>query len=84
MGKLKKTIKKTLLWMIRFYQKNFSPDHSYHAKKHPYGYCRFYPTCSEYSYQAINKFGAVKSGFKALGRMLRCHPFSRGGYDPVK
>jgi len=77
-------IKKILLKIIRFYQKNFSPDHSIYAKKHPHGYCRFYPTCSEYSYQAINKYGLVKGLLKALWRVLRCHPFSKGGYDPIK
>ncbi len=45
--------------------------------------CRFYPTCSEYGYQAIAKYGIIKGGAKAVWRILRCNPFSRGGYDPV-
>jgi len=71
-----------LLKMIRVYQKIFSPDHGIFSSVLPYG-CRFRPTCSEYSYQAIEKYGIMKGGFLGLKRLLRCHPFSRGGYDPV-
>ncbi|WP_207750647.1 membrane protein insertion efficiency factor YidD [Anaeromonas gelatinilytica] len=45
--------------------------------------CRFYPTCSEYSIQAIDKYGIVKGGLKSIWRILRCNPFNAGGYDPV-
>lgn len=45
--------------------------------------CRFEPTCSEYAYQAINKNGPVKGTFLAIKRIVRCHPFCDGGYDPV-
>jgi putative membrane protein insertion efficiency factor len=45
--------------------------------------CRFVPTCSEYAAEAIEKYGAFRGGFKAAWRLLRCHPFSAGGYDPV-
>ena len=45
--------------------------------------CRFYPTCSDYAIQSIDKFGILKGGMRALYRLLRCHPFSKGGYDPV-
>jgi len=46
--------------------------------------CRFYPTCSEYAVQAVQKYGVVKGLFKAIARILRCHPFNPGGYDPVQ
>ena len=46
--------------------------------------CRFYPTCSEYVYQAIAKYGIIKGGVKTAWRILRCNPFCRGGYDPVE
>lgn len=46
--------------------------------------CRFVPTCSQYAIEAIRRHGAVKGSWLTLWRLLRCHPFSRGGYDPVK
>lgn len=45
--------------------------------------CRFYPSCSEYAYRAIAKYGVLKGGWLALKRLCRCHPFNPGGYDPV-
>jgi hypothetical protein len=45
--------------------------------------CRYYPSCSEYGLTAIRRFGAVKGGYLALWRIMRCNPFGRGGYDPV-
>ena len=46
--------------------------------------CRFYPTCSQYAIDAIEKYGAFKGFFMALWRVLRCNPLCKGGYDPVK
>ena len=68
-------MKKILLAIIKFYRKNVSP------MKAPC--CRFYPTCSTYAIQAIEKYGAIKGGAMALYRILRCNPFSKGGYDPA-
>ena len=45
--------------------------------------CRYVPTCSEYAMEAVERYGAGRGGFKALWRLLRCHPFAHGGYDPV-
>ncbi|TSC95481.1 MAG: hypothetical protein Athens101410_540 [Parcubacteria group bacterium Athens1014_10] len=73
-----------VLKLIRFYQRHFSPDHSHFSVLHPFGFCKFKPTCSEYAYQAISKFGLIKGGLMAIQRLLRCNPFSKGGYDPVK
>jgi len=69
-------MKKILLWMIRFYQKWISP-----LKGRPT--CRFYPTCSSYAYQAISRYGAIKGSYLAIKRILKCHPFHPGGFDPV-
>ena len=46
--------------------------------------CRFWPTCSCYAYESIERYGALKGGLKTLWRIIRCQPFSAGGYDPVK
>jgi len=67
--------KKTLLAAVRFYRKNISPMS---APK-----CRFMPTCSRYAMEAIEKYGAAKGSFLAIRRILKCHPFHKGGYDPV-
>lgn len=68
-------MKRLLLSAIRFYQKYIS------ANTPPS--CRFQPTCSQYAIIAIERFGALKGGWLALKRILRCNPFCRGGYDPV-
>jgi len=75
--------KQAVLKLIRLYQKTLSLDHSFLKSLFPYGYCRFHPTCSEYSYQAIDRYGLIKGGFMALKRLLRCHPWNKGGHDPV-
>jgi putative membrane protein insertion efficiency factor len=46
--------------------------------------CRFYPTCSQYAIDSLNKYGILKGSIKAIYRILRCNPFNKGGYDPVK
>ena len=68
-------MKYIMIRMIRFYQKYLSPLKS--TK------CPYFPTCSQYGLEAIQKYGAVKGGLLALWRILRCNPFSKGGSDPV-
>jgi len=72
----RKVVKAVPLGIIRFYQKFVSP------LKKPC--CRFYPTCSVYAYEAITKHGVIKGSGMAAYRILRCNPFGKGGYDPVK
>lgn len=72
-----------VLKLIRWYQAYWSPDHSPRKAKYPAGYCKYYPTCSEYGYEAIKRYGIVKGSFLAFWRVLRCNPWSRGGHDPV-
>lgn len=72
-----------LLLAIRGYQKTVSPDHGWLRHAFPGGFCRFFPSCSEYSHQAIQKHGFMKGGAKSVWRILRCNPCSRGGLDTV-
>ena len=73
-----------LISLIRLYQKTLSFDHGWLRVFYPHGYCRFYPSCSEYTIQAISKYGAIKGGLMASGRIARCNPFNKGGFDPLK
>lgn len=81
---MKKKFRYFVLNLIRIYQKYLSPDQGYFYSFYPFlGACRFRPTCSQYAYQAIRKYGILKGGLKAFWRILRCHPFSKGGWDPL-
>jgi uncharacterized protein len=73
----------TLLFFIKLYQKTLSLDHGFLKFLKPSGQCKFYPTCSEYAYQAIEKYGIIKGVRLSFGRIAHCHPFSDGGYDPL-
>jgi len=68
-------IKKIILFLVWFYQKAISP--------HLRSRCRYYPSCSSYAKEAVEKYGAWRGSHMALKRILRCHPFHEGGYDPV-
>lgn len=68
-------LKKAFISIIRFYQTVISP------LKPPT--CRFYPTCSHYGLEAVQRFGAIKGGYLTIKRILKCHPFHPGGVDPV-
>lgn len=74
---------KIALLMIRIYQKLFSFDHSFWAKPEIYRACIHYPSCSEYTYEAIEKYGLWKGVVLGSWRVLRCNPFTKGGFDPV-
>ncbi len=63
-----------ILFLIKIYQK---------ISKYLPKNCRFYPTCSEYTKQAILKYGVMKGGWLGVKRIVRCHPFNPGGYDPL-
>lgn len=68
-------MKKLLLAIIRFYRKSISPQTP--------PACRFIPTCSAYALEAIERYGAGKGLWLAVRRIIKCHPFHKGGYDPV-
>lgn len=69
-------MKTPVLFFLRFYKKylNWLPGQA----------CRFQPTCSEYTYQAVSKYGTIQGLYLGFRRILRCNPWSQGGYDPVK
>jgi uncharacterized protein len=69
--------------LIKIYQMIFSPDTGLVKSFYPFGVCRYYPTCSEYGRQSIQKYGVTMGSLYALGRILRCNPLSKGGYDPI-
>lgn len=69
-------MKKILIALVKIYQKYLSP-----LKGH--STCIYFPTCSQYAVEAIEKYGALKGGLLAVWRILRCNPFAKGGYDPV-
>jgi uncharacterized protein len=69
-------LRKPVLWLIRGYQNTIS-------KAIPSDTCRFYPTCSHYGYEAIEKYGVIKGGAMATWRVMRCNPWNKGGFDPV-
>lgn len=78
-------MKKTILFLIFLYQKTISPDHGVgKAAWRALGMqCRFYPTCSQYMSECVEKFGVRKGVWRGARRIGRCHPFHDGGYDPV-
>ncbi|WP_083525151.1 membrane protein insertion efficiency factor YidD [Thermotalea metallivorans] len=69
-------MKELLVWMVKIYRRYISP------LKRPS--CRFYPTCSQYALEALGKYGALRGTLLILKRIVKCHPFHPGGYDPLK
>lgn len=77
-------LKKIVLKLIRFYQKTkFFHNLLFKTLYLSDTCCRFKPTCSEYTYQAVEKYGIIKGGLLGLRRIFKCHPWSKGGKDPV-
>jgi hypothetical protein len=68
-------MKRLLIALVRFYRKYFSTPSM--------PKCRFFPTCSVYALESLEKYGAFKGSMLAFGRFFKCHPFHKGGYDPV-
>lgn len=69
-------LQRFMIGSIRFYRRRISPFTP--------PSCRYYPTCSAYGLEAVEKYGAARGGWLTLRRILRCHPFAKGGFDPVK
>ena len=71
-------MKNILIFLIKKYQKWISPVFTFWGIN-----CKFYPTCSEYMIQAIEKYGTIKGAFLGIKRLLKCNPWAKGGYDPL-
>jgi len=69
-------MRRFLIWLIRGYRRFISPQLA--------PSCKYLPTCSQYAMDAVAKYGALRGSIMAVWRILRCNPFSKGGYDPVK
>lgn len=77
-------LKLIVVYLIKIYQQTFSLDHGWFKFLKPQGQCRFYPSCSEYTRLSVEKLGVSRGLAKGFKRIIRCHPWSSGGYDPVK
>lgn len=76
-------MRKILISLINIYQKTLSPDTGWFKEKYAGGYCKFTPHCSEYCKHAIEKRGAFRGLVYSIWRILRCNPWSKGGWDPA-
>ncbi len=72
-----------IISLITVYQKTLSPDHSWLKERYPYGFCHFYPTCSEYAKESVLEHGTIKGSYKGLLRVLRCNPWTKPSIDLV-
>ncbi len=81
---LENLIRQAVIKIIRIYQKTLSFDHGPLKNFYPHGFCRFYPSCSQYGLEAIEKYGIIRGGVMTVWRILRCNPWNKGGHDPVK
>ena len=79
----KQKMKKVFLFLIKAYQKTLSLDHGPLSYVTSERFCRFHPSCSQYTYEAIDQFGVFKGWWLGLKRIACCHPWNDGGYDPV-
>ena len=77
-------MKKFCIFLLVGYQKTLSFEHGFLGRITGIRVCRFYPSCSEYTKQAIEKYGSIQGIWMGMKRLSRCHPFCEGGYDPIE
>ena len=77
-------MRRLITFLISVYQCTLSPDHGWFRHGHPYGHCRFSPSCSQYAKEAVERKGVARGLGFTIWRVLRCNPWNRGGFDPVK
>lgn len=73
----------SVMKIIKIYQHTISFDHGILRGMYPNGYCKFYPSCSQYGYEAVERYGVIGGGIKTLWRVVRCNPWNSGGVDVV-
>jgi putative membrane protein insertion efficiency factor len=73
-----------VLNLFKVYMRTFSPDHGWLKSFYPFGYCRFWPSCSVYSFKAVEKYGVFRGVYLACRRIFRCNPWNKGGIDELK
>lgn len=76
-------MKSVIHLFILLYQKTISPDHGLAKALFPYGFCRFYPSCSEYVKDAVGQDGAIRGLARGAWRIIRCNPWNKGGVDKI-
>lgn len=76
-------LNKILILAISAYQKTLSPDHGWFRASHAHGFCRYYPSCSQYAKESFERFGLFKALFLSIRRVLRCHPWAEPKIDLV-
>lgn len=74
-------MKRPIINLITLYQKTLSPDHGPLARRYPGGFCRYYPSCSEYAKISVEQYGAATGTAKAVWRVIRCNPWAKPGID---
>ncbi len=80
---IKKLPAKLGMFLIKIYQFTLSTDHAFWVTSSTPRVCRFYPSCSQYTYEAIDRFGLIRGSIMGFFRIMRCNPASKGGDDPV-
>lgn len=78
-----KIVQNFFILLINVYQRTLSPDHGWFKSRHPYGFCRFYPSCSEYAKQSLKTHGLFKGIWLSFKRILRCNPWVQPAADPI-
>lgn len=72
-----------LVVLIKIYQRTLSPDHGIFKARWPHGFCRYYPSCSQYAIESIIANGLFRGSWQGIKRIIRCNPFAQPGVDPV-
>lgn len=84
MNKIINFLRSFAIFLISLYQRTLSPDHGIFKTRYPHGYCRHYPSCSEYAKQAIDRFGLLLGIWLGIKRIIRCNPWAQPSIDVVR